>query len=235
MSATVRDVMTTRVIAVKRNADFKQIVSVLRRFRVSGCPVINDAGQVIGVVSGSDLLFKEADPNPPSGLIRLRWKLGEESKVTAVTAGQLMTSPPVTIHPDAPVVIAARVMQDRQIKLLPVVHADGQLIGVVSRSDLLSVYERPDPEILDEVTKAVMAGEFGLDPDDFDVTVSSGVVTISGLMPRHDTALELLARIRHTEGVVAVRDRLSGAEADSWLRPAAGRSAFAGGLSPTGR
>src|SRR5215469_15876627 len=121
MSATVKDVMTTSVVAVKRNADFKQIVSVLRRFRVSACPVINDAGHVVGVVSEADLLYKEAHSRMPAGLIRLRWKLGEESKANAVTAGRLMTSPAVTIHPDVPVEVAARVMQDRWIKRLPVV------------------------------------------------------------------------------------------------------------------
>jgi CBS domain-containing protein len=223
ISATVAEVMTTSVIAVKRGADFKQIVSVLRQYRVSACPVINDAGQVIGVVSEADLLFKEADANPPAGLIRLRWKLGEESKVNAVTAGQLMTSPAVTIQRDASVVIAARVMQDRRIKRLPVVGQDGKLVGIVSRADLLSVYERPDPDILDEVLRVIMAGEFGLDPYDFDATVASGIVTVSGVVESQEAAVELLARIRHAEGVVAVRDRLAVRAADSSPESAAVR------------
>lgn len=208
MNTTVGDVMTTRVIAVRRNADFKQIVSVLRKYRVSACPVINEAGQVVGVVSEADLLFKEADPNPPAGLIRLRWKLGEESKVNAVTAGQLMTSPAVTIHPGASIVVAARVMQDRRIKRLPVVTEDGLLIGLVSRSDVLSVYERTDSGIEDEVASDIIAGEFGLEPATFNVAVTSGIVTIGGVMDRQDRALELVARIRHVDGVVAVRDRI---------------------------
>ena len=102
MNATVGDVMTTRVIAVKRSTDYKQICCVLRLYRVSACPVINDAGKVVGVVSEADLLYKIADPHPPSGLIRLQWKLGEESKVNAVTAGQLMTSPAISIQPGRP-------------------------------------------------------------------------------------------------------------------------------------
>jgi CBS domain-containing protein len=208
MNTTVGDVMTTRVIAVRRNADFKQIVSVLRKYRVSACPVINETGKVVGVVSEADLLFKEADPNPPAGLIRLRWKLGEESKVNAVTAGQLMTSPAVTIHPSASIVVAARVMQERRIKRLPVVTEDGLLIGLVSRSDVLSVYERADSGIEDEVATDIIAGEFGLEPAAFNVAVTSGIVTIGGLMDRQDQALELVARIRHVDGVVAVRDRI---------------------------
>ena len=209
MSATVGDVMSTRVIAVKRSADYKQICGVLRQYRVSACPVINDAGKVVGVVSEADLLYKVADPNPPSGLIRLRWKLGEESKVNAVTAGQLMTSPAISISPEAPVAVAARVMQSRRVRRLPVVDPGGMLVGIVSRTDLLSVFERPDLDIRNEVVRDIVVGEFGLDPAEFEVTVTSGVVTLAGPLARLETALELLARVRHTEGVVAVRDRMA--------------------------
>ena len=208
MGTTVGDVMTTRVIAVKRNADFKQIARVLREFRVSACPVINDAGLVVGLVSEADLLYKVCDTEMPPGLIRLRWKLGEESKITAVTAAELMTSPAITIHADAPVQVAARIMRDRRVKRLPVVGPDDALIGIVSRADLLGMYDRPDADILAEVTDVVV-GEFGFSPVDFDVTVSSGVVTLTGFVPQQDTALELVARLRHVEGVVAVRDRLA--------------------------
>jgi CBS domain-containing protein len=208
MGTTVADVMTTKVIAVTRNADFKQLTRVLREFRVSACPVINSSGRVIGVVSEADLLYKAADCDLPVGLIRLRWKLGEESKITAVTAGQLMTSPAVTITADAPVQVAARVMRDRRLKRLPVVGAQGELIGIVSRVDLLGVYDRPDAEILAEVS-TVAADEFGVDPADLAATVSSGVVTLAGSVALQQTALELVARLRHVEGVVAVRDRLA--------------------------
>jgi len=212
MNATVGDVMTTRVIAVKRSADYKEICWVLRQYRVSACPVINDDGNVVGVVSEADLLYKVADPSPPSGLIRLRWKLGEESKVNAVTAGQLMTTPAISIQPEAPVQVAAQVMQDRRVRRLPVVGPGGLLIGIVSRSDLLSVYERPDGDVRNEVVREILAREFGLDPAEFEVTVASGVVTLAGPVARLQTALELLARVRHAEGVVAVRDRLIVAE-----------------------
>jgi CBS-domain-containing membrane protein len=149
-----------------------------------------------------------ADCDLPVGLIRLRWKLGEESKITAVTAGQLMTSPAVTIHADASVRVAARVMRDRRLKRLPVVGAHGELIGIVSRVDLLGVYDRPDAEILAEV-HSVAADEFGVSPADLDATVSYGVVTLAGSVALSQTALELVARLRHVEGVVAVRDRLT--------------------------
>jgi CBS domain-containing protein len=217
MTATVGDVMTRRVIALKRSADFKEICCVLRRYRVSACPVINDAGKVVGVVSEADLLYKVADAAAPSGLIRLRWKLGEESKVNAVTASQMMTSPPICIAPGAPVGLAARVMQGRRLRRLPVVDPDGTLIGIVSRTDLLSVYERPDADIRDEIIREIIAGEFGLDAAAFEVAAAAGVVTLTGSLDRQDTAIELLARVRHAEGVVAVRDRLLVREPGSHL------------------
>jgi CBS domain-containing protein len=209
MTATVKDVMTTKVIALRKGADFKEIVSVLRRYRVSACPVIDDGDRVIGVVSEADLLYKETEPDRPPALLRFQWRLDEEYKSRAVTAGQLMTSPAVTVRPGMPVVDAARLMQDRRIKRLPVVGQDGSLIGIVTRSDVLAIFERPDDDIWEEVTKVIIGGEFTLDPADFEVTVFSGVVTLEGLVELHRTALDLVARVRHAEGVVSVRNRLS--------------------------
>jgi CBS-domain-containing membrane protein len=208
MNATVGDVMTKRVIAVSQDADFKYIAHALREFRVSACPVISDQGVVVGVVSEADLLCKPAEPDLPVGLTRLRWKLGEESKITAITADRLMTSPAVTVRPDVPVVVAARVMQDRCLKRLPVVDNRDHLVGIVSRADVLSVYERSDSDTRDEV-KETITSEFGLVPADINVTVTAGVVTLAGSVSHEKTALELTARIRHIEGVVAVRDRLA--------------------------
>jgi len=207
MNATVGDVMTTRVIAVSQDSDYKYIAHVLREFRVSAVPVVNDREVVVGVVSEADLLHKPAGPDLPVGLTRLKWKLGEESKVTAMAADRLMTSPAVTISPDAPVTVAARAMQDRCLKRLPVVDDRNRLIGIISRADVLSVYERPDSDIRDEVNESI-AGESGLSGADINVTVKAGVVTVAGSVVHDKSALELMARIRHIEGVVAVRDRL---------------------------
>ncbi len=86
MSATVKDVMTSRVVAVRKNAPFKDIATLLTRYRVSAFPVLDDDGKVIGVVSEADLLCKEAliaamggQPGRPNGLalrldvVRLRF------------------------------------------------------------------------------------------------------------------------------------------------------------------
>jgi CBS-domain-containing membrane protein len=120
-----------------------------------------------------------------------------------------MTSPAIAIEPEAAVAEAAMAMQRKQVRRLPVVDEDGRLVGIVTRSDVLSVFERPDTDIWDEITGVVLGREFALDPLSFDVEVGSGIVTISGSVDQRDTALNLLARIRHAEGVVSVRDRLS--------------------------
>jgi CBS domain-containing protein len=208
MTATVKDVMTSWVVALRNDTDFKDIARVLRGCRVSACPVVDDDRRVIGLVSEADLLRKLTDPALPEGLIRLSWRMGEKTKGTALTAEELMTSPAIAIHPWATVPEAAEAMQRRQIKRLPVVDADGKLVGIVTRSDVLSVFERPDRDIRDEVAKVLIDEEFGLNPHRFEIAVRSGVVTIAGEIEETRTALYLLARIRHAEGVVGVRDRL---------------------------
>jgi CBS-domain-containing membrane protein len=211
----VKDVMTTNVIAVRENAGFKEMVTTMRNRRISAFPVIDAWGQVIGVVSEADLLLKVTVPALPTGLTRLAWRLRQRSKADGMTAREVMTRPAVTVSEDAFVGEAARRMQSRLVKRLPVVDSGGTLRGIVSRADLLSVYERPDAEIRDEVVKAVLTGDFGFDEQMFVITVNSGVVTITGPVGKRAVALSLLAAIRYVEGVVSVRDRLSYPEQDS--------------------
>jgi CBS domain-containing protein len=213
--------MTRCVVAVREDACYKDIVAALRRYRVSACPVIEDSGRVIGVVSEADLLYKQTDPELPIGLIRLNWRLHEHTKATGLTAADLMTTPAIVIDAPASLRVAAKLMQHHQVKRLPVVTADGRLVGIVTRSDVLSVFERPDAAIWDEVVTTIVAGEFGLDPERFDISVQSGVVTLAGQIDGPDVALRLLARVRHAEGVVGVRDRLTYPDVTSNVRPEA--------------
>jgi CBS domain-containing protein len=206
---TVNEVMTRRVVALRQDAGYKEIVTALRHHHVSACPVIDEKCRVLGVVSAADLLRKQTDPGLPSGLYRLSWRLSEHTKATAVTAGQLMTAPAIVIDPSAPLRVAAKVMQDRLIKRLPVTMPGGRLVGIVTRTDLLSVFERPDADLWSDVIKLMVSEDLALNPEDFDITVRSGVVTLCGLIGRREIALNLLARVRHAEGIVAVRDRLT--------------------------
>jgi CBS-domain-containing membrane protein len=215
MRTTVRDVMTTRVVAVRKNATFKDIATLLTEYRISAFPVLDEAGKVIGVVSEADMLTKEAlvaDMGVQAtrlGRIPGSPYHDEFAKAAAVTAGDLMTKPPVVVTPDEPVTSAARLMYHGRVKRLPVVGEKGQLIGIVSRADVLSVYSRPDSDIQQEITKNVIQCEFLADPDQFAVTVSSGIVTLEGHPESTARGRDLVAEAWHVEGVVSVRDRLT--------------------------
>jgi CBS domain-containing protein len=131
--------MTSSVVAVREDADFKEMVAAMRTRRISAFPVIDASGRVLGVVSEADLLLKETTPPLPQGAIRLQWRLREQSKAAGVTAAELMTKPAVTVHEDTPVAEAARLMQSRKVKRLPVVDGNGRLRGIITRTDVLSV------------------------------------------------------------------------------------------------
>jgi CBS-domain-containing membrane protein len=211
MQPTVKDVMTTRVIWVKKDSSFRDMAAALREHRVSGLPVLGEGGTVIGVVSEADLLTKEAlgnDPQGMPGIIAGLLHRKEHQKARGVTAGDLMTSPPVTAVPDDTVERAARLMYTRKVKRLPVVDANGHLVGIVSRADLLAVFDRPDEEIRKEITDDIMLNQFLTDPQALHVTVENGVVTLSGIPETSSVGQEIVQQARHARGVVAVRDRL---------------------------
>jgi len=209
MNAIVKDVMTTHVVAVRMNATYKEMAARLRELRVSAFPVLDDDNKVVGVVSEADLLTKEALEYSVPGLMGRILHGRERAKAAAVTAAELMTKPAVTIGPREPVSHAARLMYSRKVKRLPVVDDDGRLVGIVSRADLLSVFSRPDAEIRHDIIENVFIGTVVTDPARFTVTVKDGVVTVEGKPENASVGRDMIEEIRHVEGVVAVRDRLS--------------------------
>nr|WP_055544407.1 CBS domain-containing protein [Streptomyces kanamyceticus] len=205
---TVSDVMTHTVIAVGREAPFKEIVALMGQWKVSALPVLAGEGRVIGVVSEADLLPKEEfRDSDPSHFDQLR-RLSDLAKAGGLSAGEVMSAPAVTVHPDTTLPQAARIMALRHVKRLPVVDAHGLLQGVVSRSDLLKVFLRTDGELAEEVTRTVTALLF---PDGaVTVAVESGVVTLGGTI-RDRSLVPVAARLtRAVEGVVDIRMDLTG-------------------------
>jgi CBS domain-containing protein len=212
VKALVEDVMTVQVVWVERDTPFAAIAASLRQFRVSAFPVLNKAGEVIGVVSESDLLAKlalgggeDGMPGMITGILHQQ----QAAKARAVTADDLMTSPAATVSPEDTVEHAARLMYLRRVKRLPVVDAAGRLVGIVSRADVLAVYGRPDVEIGEDIRRDVLLTESPADPGTFDVSVTDGVVTLSGRPRTCAQGHDIVSRTRHVQGVVAVRDRLN--------------------------
>ncbi|KYK13613.1 CBS domain-containing protein [Streptomyces rochei] len=200
----VSDVMTHTVVAVGRGASFKEIVELMQQWKISALPVLEGEGRVVGVVSEADLLpkeeFRDSDPDRFTQLRRLP----DLAKAGALTAGELMSTPAVTVHADATLAEAARVMAQRQVKRLPVTTVDGLLEGVVSRADLLKVFLRSDEELAAEIRQEIVSPLFAASGQPVQVRVSGGRVTLSGRL--RDTSLVPVAArlVRAVEGVVGV-------------------------------
>jgi CBS domain-containing protein len=201
----VEDVMTTAVVTVDRLTPYKEIARLLAEHKVSSLPVLAGGWQVIGVVSETGLLAAQDSVARRGRTARRR---AGRSRPATLTAGELMTAPPVTIRPDASVSAATRVMTTHQVTSLPVTGADRQLIGIVSRYDLLSVFLRPDADIVREVRHLIDEMPFR-DPADVIVTVRHGVVTLTGVgrpkPGRHQDLIPAVIRlIWDVDGVVDV-------------------------------
>ncbi|NML51077.1 CBS domain-containing protein [Streptomyces sp. R302] len=200
--------MTHTAVAIGRDAPYKEIVALMDQWKVSALPVLEGEGRVVGVVSEADLLPKEAFRDTELGPER-----GEDAlKAVAVRAGDLMSSPAVTVHAGASLAEAARIMARRRVKRLPVVNEIGMLEGVVSRSDLLKVFLREDGAIAADIRRSVLGGAAftGLD-----VTVTEGVATLSGALSDRSLVPLLARAARAVEGVVDVRMELGAHEGAS--------------------
>jgi CBS domain-containing protein len=176
----VRDVMTTTVVTVDRITPYKEIAALLAEHKVSALPVLMMGRRVAGVVSEADLLRLEDQRERSAraaGPARFTWR--RRLQRWGLTAGDLMTAPPITIHPDATLPAAARLMNQHHVRRLPVVDSAGALIGIVSRRDLLSVFLRPDEDIAADVA-GVFTDILLVDPATMTVTVKAGVVTLTG-------------------------------------------------------
>jgi CBS domain-containing protein len=210
----VRDVMTTSVVTVDRITPHKEIAALLAEHEVSALPVLMMGRKVAGVVSEADLLTveeKRAARAKPGVLHHPAVRKHDGS-----TAGELMTSPAITIHPDATIPAAARLMNRHHLKRLPVVDPSGTLIGIVSRRDLLSVFLRPDEDIAEDV-RAILAEMLFADPDTVTVGVRDGIVTLSGQPAEQDQRDVIPAAIRLTwdvDGVVDVVKKFTAAAGD---------------------
>ncbi|MEU1707061.1 CBS domain-containing protein [Streptomyces sp. NPDC005706] len=208
----VGDVMTRAVVAVGRKAPFKDIVERMEQWKVSALPVLEGDGRVIGVVSEADLLpkeeFRDSDPDRRTQLRRLP----DMAKAGAVSADEVMSAPAVTVHADATLAEAARIMALRHVKRLPVVNAEGVLEGVVSRSDLLKVFLRPDDDLADEIRRDVVDVLFPAPVEPVHITVSDGVATLTGRVTDATRIPLAVGMVRAVEGVVGVDCHLTSAD-----------------------
>lgn len=216
--ATVREYMTVDVVSLRPDDGFKEIVRALAERGVSGAPVVDDSGKVLGVVSEADLLPKEevkATGRPRRHLMGMALRRRVARKAAGDTAADLMSSPAVTVNADTPIATAARMMAERGVKRLPVVGADGALAGIFSRADLMGVFLTPDRALRDAIVTDVIQRSLWQDPAEVQVDVDGGVVTLGGRLEQKSLIPIAVALTRAVDGVVDVVDRLSYAVDDT--------------------
>ena len=201
---TVADVMTTEVVTVAADTPFKAVAATLAEHHISAVPVHDRNGAVAGIVSETDLLRKEQYQRTAKSWFHWR----DRVKAEALTAGQLMTSPAVTIEGRCTLDEAARLMATRKITRL-VVMDDDKLAGIVTRSDLLSAFLAPDQEILARVRRDVVDRHLWDDHFAVDVSVLEGVVTLKGQVEKRSTVTFAEDLIGAVDGVVGVRNQLT--------------------------
>ncbi len=191
----------------------KDTAAKLAQFGISGVPVVTPSGELVGVISEADVLAKEAGPRPRDGLFSWLWEIGEveRAKLEARTAGEAMTSPAVTIGPDRPIREAAARMLSEGVNRLPVV-VEGELVGIVSRADLVRAFVRTDEEIRREIENEVVRKTLWLEPDRVTVSVENGAVTLEGEVETAADEQLLVDFTSRVPGVVSVTSRVRGRE-----------------------
>lgn len=199
----VGDVMTRSAFFAHRSTPFRDIVRIMRNGKVSALPVLGAGRRVTGIVSATDLLsrqeFRECPPDHGE-----RRRLTAAAEAGETTAGDLMTSPAITVGPDTTLAEAARTMTRERVKHLPVVDGHGFLVGVVSRADLLKVFLRDDEEIAEEVRREVVSYLFPGPRSSVWVEVHGGIVTVRGRIWDADLIPAAARLARAVEGVVDV-------------------------------
>ncbi|MFJ2915702.1 CBS domain-containing protein [Streptomyces sp. NPDC087228] len=200
----VGDLMTDEVVSVVPVTSFKEVAKLLAQHNISGLPVLDDEDRVVGVVSESDLLNRQAARHLVTG------DLPDAAIGTAVssgaefTAAEVMSTPAVTVHADETAPDAARLMMRSGVERLPVVDDEDRLVGIVTRRDLLRLFLRPDAEIRRRLVEDVLVGTMGLRADVVTVHAVDGVVTLEGRLESQSQIAVLTCLAEQLDGVVAV-------------------------------
>jgi CBS domain-containing protein len=203
---TVDDVMTKAVVTVDEAASYRSVVDLLIERRFSAVPVVDAFQRVTGVVSETDLIRKiEYAGDETPRLFESRHRRGERGKALARTAADLMSEPAVTVLTGTSIAAAARKMDDRNVKRLPVTDDLGRLVGIVTRGDLLKVHLRPDDDIRSDVETSALAGLTGK----VTAEVAIGAVTLDGRVSQASIAQQIVRQTRRVPGVVDVIDKIT--------------------------
>lgn len=207
----VRDVMTENVFTVTPDTSLKLVATRMLEYGVSGMPVVDDGDRVVGVVSETDVLYKERPAPDRKGVVDWLVHYAEDppqAKLDARTAGDAMTTPAVTIPSGRAVEDAATLMLDLRIDRLPVVDS-GRLVGIVTRSDLVRAFARSDDVLAQEIREEALLRRFWVGPSAVTIEVDEGNVLLEGRVDTQDLAESIAAFVERIPGVVSVESKLT--------------------------
>ena len=202
--------MTTDVIGIGPKSSLKEAARRMIEAGVSGLVVTDGGGRLVGIITEADFVKAESQRRAGKRARLLRWLSPDaELPETERHVEDVMTAEVVTLGPDADHAEAARLMRTAGVKRIPVVDEKGDLLGIVSRSDILRAFARPDLEILSEIEDHVMLKILWIDPKRVQITVIEGNVVLRGMLETRSDAVLLEDLTRRLDGVVSVNSELS--------------------------
>jgi tellurite resistance protein TerC len=218
----VSEAMTREVVRVSPDMSVGEAAALMAASGVSGLPVLDDGGRLVGILTEGDLLRREEFGNVPSTplwrtlFIDDRTLAKSFAKAYGRTVEDVMTRDPITVAEDMPIAEAARLLFERGIKRVPVMQGD-RLVGILSRSDIVRALgrlgtelvsrEASDAEILDGIMSRISRSGF-VSPEQVRVSVAAGVVTIEGVVSSVEQRTALTVLADSEPGVREVRDAL---------------------------
>jgi CBS domain-containing protein len=205
----VKEAMTATVVTTSPDASLKEAAEILAEHAIGGLPVLDGDGSLQGVVTDADILLKESGESPQGGLRGLLHRdeaQAIESKVTAHTVGDAMSAPAITVEAERSLALAAGLMLDHGINRLPVIER-GELVGIVTRHDLVRAFARSDSELERDIREEAFSGITWT--EDLELTVKDGEVVLRGEIDSKYDAEAVPDRIRAIPGVVSVDSELS--------------------------
>lgn len=216
------DLMTSFVVTVTPEATIEYAAQLMLQHRISGLPVTDSDGAVLGIVTESDLL-RRAETGTDKR--HARWvslligpgRLAQEYVHThGRKVGEVMTERVFTVTPETPLADLVALMETKHVKRVPVVD-QGHLVGIVSRADVMAALvgllsEKPAGSVTDTDIRNQILAEIDRQPwgprGSVDVIVTNGVVVLKGTIPDERERAALCVAAENVPGVKAVHDRL---------------------------
>ena len=199
----VHDLMSTEVITAAPETSLKEVARMMLGHQISGVPIVGEDDRLVGVVTEADILHHESlrDEGDRLGILH---RIRGDEVITATTAGDAMSAHVVTTGPDVDHTVAARLMETRGVRRLPVVDAYGHVLGIISRSDIMTCFARPDELIEDEIRVDILDRILWTEPGAVNIEVVEGRVTLKGSVPKKSDARILEVLTGRLDGVIDV-------------------------------